>query len=186
MIFYKYSDIEYVISDIDNKTYIVRRGNKDSKFLKESANILAIINNKIEILIKYLLEKYGNDDSKIYFIKHLKENYNPYMISEAYVDPKYTTYTVDKHDMRICLRTRDANENIYDINTLMYVCLHELAHMANYSRDGEPIIGHGDEFKMIFKFLVEESIKLQLYKYIDYTNMPQEYCKMIINSNILN
>lgn len=181
---YNYSEIDYVVSDIDNRTYMIRRGNKNAAFLKESADTLATINGRIETLIKFLSKKYNNDESKNYFINHLKKNYNPYMISEAYVDPRYTTYTVDKHDMHICLRTRDKNEKVYDINTLMYVCLHELAHMGNYSSDGYAIIGHGTEFKMVFKFLVEESIKLGLYKYVDYSSIPQEYCGVIVSTQI--
>jgi hypothetical protein len=108
------------------------------------------------------------------------------MISEAAIDPRYTTYTVDKQNMHICLRTRNSEEKIYDMNTLMYVVLHESAHLANYSPDGSAIIGHGVEFKMVFRFLVEQSIKLGLYNYVDYANIPQPYCGIVINSNILN
>lgn len=182
---YTYSDVEYMLSDIDNKTYMIRRGkNKSLEFLKESANTLALINRRIELLISMTLKKYKNDMSKIYFLNKLKQNYNPYKISEAYIDPRYTTYTIDKQDLHICLRTRDANEHIYDMNTLMYVCIHELAHMGNYSRDGTAIIGHGNEFKMVFKFLVQEAMKLGLYNYVDYKNVPVEYCKIVINSQI--
>ncbi len=185
-IIYIYTEIAYVISDLDGKTYMIRRGNNRTQtFFKESANALATINQRMEKLINHLDKNYSSDSSKNYFIKKLKENYNPYMISEAAIDPRYTTYTVDKQNMHICLRTRNSEEKIYDMNTLMYVVLHESAHLANYSPDGSPIIGHGNSFKMIFKFLVEQSIKLGLYNYIDYANIPQEYCGIIVNSNIL-
>lgn len=183
---YTYVEIEYVSSDIDNRTYMIRRGhNQTQKFYKESANTLAIINQRMEKLIDHLDKTYSNDSSKNYFIKKLKESYNPYMISEAAVDKRYTTYTVDKKDMHICLRTRDSEEKVYDINTLMYVVLHESAHLANYSQDGTAIIGHGNSFKMIFKFLVEQAIKLGLYNYVDYANVPQEYCGILVQSQIV-
>ena len=182
---YKYSENVYMKSDIDNKLYLIRRGNnKSQQFLKESANTLAIINQRIEILINYLVQNYSNDITKNYFIKHLRNNYNSYMISEAAVDPKYTTYTIDKEDIRICLRTRDINDKIYDINTLMFVCLHEISHLCNYSQEGAEIIGHGKEFRMIFAFLINTAVKLGLYRYQDYSKNPVEYCSIVINSQI--
>lgn len=188
-VFYLYqnfSEITYVKSDIDNKVYMIRRGNnKSQKFLNDSANTLAQINKNIEELIKYVDTNYNSDVTKNYFIKRLKQNYNPYIISEAAIDPRYTTYTIDKEDIHVCLRTRDQNENIYDINTLMYVLLHELSHLCNYSPEGYPIEGHGPEFRQVFKFLTENAIKIGVYKYVDYNDKPQEYCGLLIMTSIL-
>jgi hypothetical protein len=87
-----YQEIEYITSDIDNKVYMIRRGySKSKEFLLKSANTLANINNRVEKLIDYLQNTYSDDPNKNYFIKKLRENYNTYMISEAAVDPKYTT-----------------------------------------------------------------------------------------------
>ena len=180
-----YTEIEYMESDLDHRVYMIRRGHTKSKeFLKNSANTLADINSRVEKLISHLQNHYGNDIHKNYFITKLNQNYNPYMISEAAVDPRYTTYTVDKQDMHICLRTRDQFETIYNIDVLMFVVLHELSHLCNYDQFGIPIIGHGNEFKSIFKFLVEESIKIGIYKYSDYSRSPQPYCGITITTNI--
>lgn len=182
----KYSEIAYVKSDLDNHTYMIRRGNlKSEKYLKDSANTLSEINNRVMKLIEHLEKQYGNDPSKDYFIKMLRKNYSPQILSEAALDNRYTTYTVDKQNMHICLRTRDNMEKLYDINILMYVVLHELAHLCNYDRGGYPIQGHGVEFKNIFKLLVIESIKLNIYEYKNYVNTPQEYCGIVINSTII-
>lgn len=183
---YTYTEIKYVTSDIDGKVYLIRRGhNKSDKFLKDSANTLALINKNVMILIEHLNENYKNHEEKSHFIKKLKDNYMPYIISEAAVDPRYTTYTIDKKDMHICLRTRDTREKIYDINILMYVVLHELAHLCNYDKQGTPILGHGREFKFIFKFLVEEAIKLDIYQHTNYAVEPQEYCGIMITTSII-
>lgn len=183
---YTYSEIKYVTSDIDGKVYLIRRGNnKSEKFLKDSANTLALINKNVMVLIEHLQENFKNDDEKSHFIKKLKDNYMPYIISEAAVDPRYTTYTIDKRDMHICLRTRDTNEQIYDINILMYVVLHELAHLCNYDKNGRPILGHGSEFKFIFRFLVEEAMKLNIYQHTNYSAEPQEYCGIMITTSII-
>ena len=186
-IIYTYSETTYVKSDIDGKMYLIRRGNnKSDAFLKDSADTLAIIHKNVMKLIDSLDKNFADDSSKNYFIQHLKNNYKPYIISEAAIDPRYTTYTIDKKNMHICLRTRDTREEIYDINILMYVVLHELSHLCNYDKDGVAIIGHGTEFKNIFKFLVEESIKLNIYTFTNYKNEPHEYCGIMITSSIVN
>lgn len=181
-----YNENVYIKSKLDNNNYLIRRGkNKSDYFLTHSADTLAEINRRITILINILNDKYGNDNTKNYFIHHLMSNYNFKKLSEAAYDPRFTTYTVNKDEMHICLRTRDTNENIYDINLLMYVILHELAHMCNYNINNEPIKGHGQEFRNIFKILVEESISAGLYKYQDYRRYPVEYCGMQLNSTIV-
>lgn len=185
-IIYTYSEIRYIKSTIDNKIYMIRRGNdKSESFLLDSANTLAEINRRIMLLINHLELNYSNDTFKNYFIHKLRQNYNSYMISEAAIDTRFTTYTVDKSDMHICLRTRDQYENIYDINTLIYVVCHELSHLCNYTPDGIPINGHENHFKMIFKFIIQEAIKIGIYKHVDYTLYPQEYCSIFINTNIV-
>lgn len=184
--YFTYSEIVYAESDIDKRMYMMRRGHrKTPEFLKDSANALAQINQRVTKLIEILENKYSQDSTKNYFISKLKENYNPYMISEAEVDPKFTTYTIDKNEMRICLRTRDTQEKIYDINLLMYVVLHELAHVCNYTQEGEAIQGHGPEFKRIFRFLVLEAIDSNLYVYTDYSKTPVNYCGLSLSTNIL-
>jgi hypothetical protein len=181
-----YNETLYIESDLDKRQYIIRRGNaKGDVYLKESANTLAEINKRVVKLVDHLKVKYERDYSKNYFIKKLSENYNSYILSEGAVDDRYTTYTIDKKDMHICLRTRDRVENVYDINLLMYVILHELAHLCNYDKNGIAIQGHGEEFRQIFKLLVIEAIRLNIYSYIDYSETPQEYCGIVISTTIL-
>jgi predicted metal-dependent hydrolase len=139
---------------------------------------------RIEKLIDILFYKYKEDPDKNYFIEMLKHNYRHDILSEAAIDTRYTTYTIDKNDMHVCLRTRDKEEKLYDVNLLMYVVLHELAHLCNYDRQKNPIQGHGKEFKDIFKFLVKEAINIGVYDYANYSEKPVEYCNILISSQI--
>ena len=181
-----YNENVSIKSDIDNNYYTIRRGNNKSEYyLKQSSNTLGEINLRILKLVDHLNEKYKDDHTKMYFIKKLSENYNYDILSEAAIDSRYTTYTIDKQDMHICLRTRDQDEKLYDINLLMYVILHELSHLCNYNESGNPIEGHGEEFKQIFQMLVIEAIKINIYDYVDYTQLPEEYCGIIVSSTIL-
>ena len=175
-----YSETLYIESDIDHNKYIIRRGNtKSEDYLMESANTLAEINIRVIKLINHLQEKYKNDTGKIYFIHKLKDNYGSDILSEAAIDNRYTTYTIDKKDMHVCLRHRDQTEKVYDINLLMYVVIHEMSHFAC------PEIGHGDLFQKIFKKFCEIAIKINILTFDDYSVAPIEYCGMILSSSVL-
>ena len=181
-----YNESIYIESELDNNKYLIRRGkSKSDSYLKDSANTLAKIHSKITKLIQHLRDNFSNDASKNYFIAKLADNYNAKVLSEAALDQRYTTFTVDKKDMHICLRTRDNTEQVYEIDLLMYVILHELAHLCNYNANGKAIQGHGEEFKSIFKFLVREAVKIGVYTYTDYNNKPKEYCGIMITTQIV-
>ena len=90
-----------------------------------------------------------------------------------------TSYSVNKgEELSFCLKSKKTGE-LHEINLLMYVALHEMAHIAC------PEIGHGELFKKIFKFLTEQAIEIGIYKYDDYETKPVEYCGMMLSSNIL-
>lgn len=188
--FYKvvdgYSENVYVESDKDKHYYLLRTGKaKTKEYLKDSADTLSEINERVMKLITHLKSDFSGDPTKKYFIDKLSKNYDSSVLSEAAIDKRYTTFTVDKKDMHICLRTRDAKSQLYDINLLMYVVLHELAHMCNYDYNGTPINGHGQEFIEKFKFLVTEAMKIGVYDYVDYTRTPREYCGIVLGSQIV-
>jgi hypothetical protein len=171
------SETKWIQSDLDNRWYLIKSNNITDAQYKENANALAEINKRVELLIDAVKNKYPK----------LKQLYSPEKLSEAAIDNRYTTFTVDKSDIHVCLRTRNDQKELYDINRLMYVIIHELAHMANWDpKTGEPIIGHGPEFMAIFKDLVKQSISLGIYKWVDYSKSPQEYCGIVIYQNIVN
>jgi hypothetical protein len=96
------------------------------------------------------------------------------VISENAPGGSYTSYTLNKGDhIYMCMR----NENqMVDDNTLMFVALHELAHVMTKS------IGHTPEFVKNFKFLLKLAEKRGYYKYQAYHITPQQYCGTKISS----
>ena len=74
-------------------------------------------------------------------------------------------------------KKKEDNNNLIDENTLMFVALHEMAHVASKS------IGHNTEFWDNFQFLIEEAESFQLYTPIDYSKKNAEYCGMTITSS---
>lgn len=162
-------------SDIDQKYYLVR--NRQDREL--AANTLARISFNIEKLVTHL--KTHSDEFPDYasYIKDLVSRTKKINIMETPEDEKYTSYTVNKGERIVfCLRFK-VIEQIHDMNTLMYVVIHELAHV------GCPEYGHTKLFNKIFKFLLSQGIAIGIYKPIDYRKSPQNYCGMEINEYIL-
>jgi len=65
------------------------------------------------------------------------------------------SYTLNKEKVYLCLT--DENGKYYSKNTLMYVLLHELAHVLSDS------IGHTGEFHTTFEQLQDEATKAGIY-----------------------
>jgi hypothetical protein len=107
-------------------------------------------------------------------------NFNPNKISETTPDAKYTSYSVNKGEKIVmCIRNKKtANQEIININTLMFVALHETAHLMTKS------IGHPPEFWENFRILINIAIdpNVGVYKEVDFNLYPEPYCGMTINS----
>jgi len=87
-----------------------------------------------------------------------------------------TSYTVQKgREMYVCLRNKDGS--FVDINTLMFVILHEMSHIGAYWT-----FGHTDDFWTVFAFVLQDAIEAGVYKYVDYTKEPVDYCGLKIQS----
>lgn len=162
--------LKCIISDIDGKTYCVR----DRSKLELAADKLAEVTNNMNTIVNHCKEKYLDRKN----IKRLVDGYNPQKIFETLPTSKYTAYSENKGEkLAFCLDTEKNNGQLIDINTLTYVALHELAHIATKS------IGHTDEFWNNFKFLITEAKTLNIYNPIDYKNNPVRYCGMTIKDN---
>ena len=66
------------------------------------------------------------------------------------------SYTINKEKIYICLK--DENEQYYPTNMLIYVTLHELAHLIN-----KDDIGHTEKFHKIFDELLDEAYNMGIY-----------------------
>ena len=172
---YKYDNLVKIKSPIDNDYYWVR--NKTDKF--QAANTLAKIKINMKKLVSYLQKNQSKFPENMSYIKDLVSRTKKINIMETPQDEKYTSYTINKGEKIVfCLRSK-LLDNIHDMNTLMYVVIHEMAHV------GCPEYGHTPLFKKIFKFLLEQSIVIGIYKPIDYRINPQNYCGMTINEYLL-
>jgi len=103
-------------------------------------------------------------------IKRLVKNYNPNVLSENTPDSKFTSYSENKGQKIVfCLRQK-SNNKLVDLNTMMFVGLHELSHLMTKS------IGHDEDFWNNFKILLRMAIRLGIYKCQDFVKESKEYC----------
>ena len=91
-----------------------------------------------------------------------------------------TSYSVNKgEELVLCLRSKKDVNKFHDMNTLMYVILHEISHIAC------PEYNHTPLFKKIFAFFTEVAIKLNIYQRVNYSSNPVEYCGIYITDSIV-
>ena len=104
--------------------------------------------------------------------------FNPKKVYETLPTSEYTAYSENKGEkLAFCLDTKKTDGQLIDENTLIFVAIHEISHIATKS------VGHTEEFWKNFRFLLEEAIELDLYKPIDYKKSPKKYCGMTITDN---
>jgi len=146
---------------------------------KRAALILDQINKKNLKLLKYITK--NSPDHHV--TKILNKRYKSGNIFEAHPDIgeiELTSYTTDKKLIGYCMRERESPDNLIDdINLIMFVSIHELGHMASLS------MGHNDEFRRNFKWLLEQAVKAKLYTPVDYHKYPVDYCGLKLNTSPL-
>lgn len=167
----KTNDIVTVKSTIDGRDYLVR--NKEDNV--EAANRLAMIRRNMIKLCDHLEVKQKDEER----VKRMIERFNPNNLLEKPKSSKYTAYSVNKGEkIVICLREKQS-DNLIKLNTLMFVALHELAHVMTKS------IGHTEEFWDNFRYLLKHSIKIGIYEHVDYSSAPEKYCGIEITDTPL-
>jgi predicted metal-dependent hydrolase len=87
---------------------------------------------------------------------------------------KETSFTIGKGvKVKLCLRDKSPERRLYNINMIMFVAVHELAHIACDERViGDP---HTEKFWSIFRFLLLECERIKLFKIPNYTKHPVDY-----------
>lgn len=92
----------------------------------------------------------------------------------------YTSYSLNKGEkIVICIKEKDKEETFIDMNTTVFVVIHEIAHIMTKS------VGHNKDFWDNMKFLLENAIKLGIYTKEDYKNNPKKYCGIMITDSPL-
>jgi predicted metal-dependent hydrolase len=174
ILYYKQSKypLSYVKSTVDGQQYLVR--NLPDK--QEAADRLARTRDKLLRLRKYLEQTHKSTP----FVANMLKNFDaaPSRFSESTPDAQYTSYSVNKGEkIYMCLRQRDASEQLVNENVLTFVALHEMAHTGTQS------IGHTPEFWNHFAWLIKQAERINIYEYTDFAAHPVEYCGVHITDS---
>lgn len=146
----------------------------DSNKSKESAKTLCDVSQRLDKFMDHLVQFSGDPD-----IAQLIKRYSDLKLVES-SDSAYTMNKASGHfdKVHLCLQ-RDGN--YFDMNTIMFVAIHELTHVMSTRYD--LIDDHPREFWVSNKFLLREAEKIGVMHNINYAVTPVNYCAKVIESN---
>lgn len=159
-------DDRVLVEAYDGRTYRVR----NTPHKQETALALARVNEKVLRFISRL-DLEGDAEYRGSILR-LKSRYRPESLSEGRIDRRLTSYTVNKKDVVLCLRSRDHKDEIYDDNLIFYVTLHELAHVASITEH------HNDEFHNNFRYFLRKASEWGMFVK---KSEKFHYCGMDVN-----
>ncbi|HVE12826.1 MAG TPA: hypothetical protein VNI01_05490 [Elusimicrobiota bacterium] len=171
-----------VRSTLDAAAYRVHPS-PDRGDTQAAADLLAAANARTIALLRRLRARYVRGPAGAAFparrdaTLRLLARYNPDNLAEnSPQDPSGdTSYSLDKGAViALCLRDR-ASFGLHDLETLTFVTLHEMAHVALEELD------HPPRFWATFRFLLEEAEAGRIYRSPDYARAPVTYCGVRID-----
>jgi len=167
------------IEAFDNNIYYVN----DLPDAQDAANFLAKIMKILNELVIKIIDNYNildtNDKKYIESIKKIKDKLPFIKISENPLDNKYTSYSINKgEELVLCIRDKKTKK-IQDINDILYVAIHEIAHIGCLE------YGHTEIFNEINYYLLKKAVEYDYYKYIDYYKNNKPYCGIQLTSTLL-
>ena len=115
-------------------------------------------------------------------VKRFLERFSPDVFVENDMSSADTSYSENKgQKIVVCLRdkTKAPQYPLIDQNTIMFVMLHEMAHLMTET------IGHTQEFWTNFRRILGDAVQVGIYRPVNYASRPTPYCGMIISDSPL-
>lgn len=156
----------------NGRIYLVQENVKGDA--AQAAEQLARLEARVNRFVEYMdaSEQHRKDSRVVNVVKRwagkLSEVNNLHSFDAA--------YSINKSDIAICIR--DAEGNLQDDETAMFILLHELGHLSidDY--------GHTEEFWTAFRFLLKIAIEdAKVYQDQNFENFPVQYCDHPIRSS---
>ena len=155
----------------DEQFHLVR----DLPDKEEAAEIMGEIKRRLQLLINYCVTNFPNDTN----VQQMKQRFKTQNIQETDLSDSGTSYSIDKgKEINLCIRDK-ATARLHQINILMFVSIHELAHVMATS------YGHNGEFGDRFVFLLKQATKIGIYKAVDYSKKNVNFCGMDVTDSPL-
>ena len=140
---------------------------------QDAADKMADIKSKID----KLFNTYKDDPASLADprIKVMLERFKPESMAENDIHDDSTSYSENKGEkIIVCIREKRKPYPFVDDNTVMFVILHELAHLMTTT------IGHTPEFWTNFKRILHDASAAGVYTPVNYSKNPVSYCGMTI------
>ena len=138
--------------------------------------------SKIREHLTKLIDNYNADPSAMMDprVKVLVSRFKPDNFSENDITADTTSYSENKGErIVVCIRDKSPPYRFVDENTVMFVLLHEMAHLMTTT------VGHTPEFWANFKRILHDAVQCGIYTPVNYTKTPTLYCgKTITDSPI--
>jgi len=119
--------------------------------------------------------------SRASIVRRLLRNYNYESVFEHLpTGQDGTSFTTNKGDkLHMCIRKKGRPHIFEDKNSIIFVAVHEMAHMGNIYWN------HKEDFWAIFKFLLGEAVEAGIYRPVNYRFTPMHYCGLKVDYNPL-
>jgi predicted metal-dependent hydrolase len=168
------TNLTAVKSQTNGKVYQVQ----DLPDRQQACELMAKIHNKLDKLIaKYRDDPNSNADQRV---QTMIERFRPENMCENNIDADSTSYSENKGDrIVVCLRDKQKPYPLADENTVMFVVLHEMAHLMTTT------IGHTPEFWANFRRILKDAVGAGIYQEVNYNHTPVQYCGMTITDSPL-
>ena len=166
-IYNKNKNVTVLKSSNDNRKYRLL----DLPGKEKCMEILVQLNKNVIQLLSYVKDEDREG------IKDLLDNYRPDSLCENLENRSLQAYSLNKGE-EICLCLREPENELIiidDMNTLMFVLVHELGHLMTDD------IGHTNKFWNNMAYLLKKSSEINLYNPINYKISPVMYCGVKID-----
>ena len=156
---------------VNNRPYMVIKHHKNHV---ECAHLLNQVEQRLCQLVSHMSSKTTNE-----LYSRMRERMRYTTFWESSKEDDHETFTRDKGERMVFCTRDEGTGTLHDLNTLMFVGIHELAHVYSTSYH------HTEEFWRNFKMLLKEGTSIGIYKPVDYSSTPTSYCKMTIQESPL-
>jgi hypothetical protein len=167
-----------VRSSVDGKFHSVQ----DLPHKQDAADMIARVQANLQKVVDHYKQDEFLSDTPA---RLLVERFNPKAVMENSVTSSDTSYSENKGEkIVLCMRDKTAPPEypLVEFNTMMFVTLHEMAHLMTEGLDAHK---HTREFWANFRRLLEDASKIGVYTPVNYSKNPVPYCGMMITDSPL-
>lgn len=145
---------------------------------QDACEMMANIHDKLNTLMnKYKSDPNTSADQRV---RVMIERFDPNSMCENDIHSDSTSYSENKGErIVVCLRDKQKPYPLVDENTVMFVVLHELAHLMTTT------VGHTPEFWANFRRILKDAVSAGIYQEVNYARSPVRYCGMTITDSPL-